>query len=165
MYSEFAIHPRNWISLESQVRYDMVHDHLNLAFHQLVFTPDDRWSWSIGHLYLHDGMWGNGTWSKNNFLVSTLFYRFNDNWGVRAQHYFNIETGYLQQQYYSVYRDLRSVTCALTFRVDNQQGSSPDYTVAFQLSFKAMPRHLGADAVDALQPGRRISDSRVFNAP
>jgi LPS-assembly protein len=149
LYSEFSIHPRDWIALESQVRYNMVHDHLDLAFHQVIFTPDDRWSWSIGHLYIHDGMWGYGTWSKNNFLVSTLFYRINDNWGIRAQHAFNIETGYLQQQYYSLYRDLRSVTCALTFRVDNQQLSPPDYTVAFQLSFKSMPRHLGADAVNA----------------
>jgi LPS-assembly protein len=149
LYSQFAIHPRDWLSLESQIRYDLNDEHLNLAFHQLVFTPGDRWSWGIGHLYLHDGMWGNGTWARNDFLVSTLFYRINDNWGIRAQHYFNIETGYLQQQAYSLYRDLRSVTCALTFRVENQQGGDPDYTVAFQLSFKSMPRHLGADAVSS----------------
>ena len=57
-------------------------------------------------------------------------------------------TGRLQQQYYSVYRDLRIMTCALTFRVEDAVGVPRDYTVAIQLSLKAMTtRHVGEDAV------------------
>ena len=44
----------------------------------------------------------------------------NDNWGLRTAHYFNAQDGRLQEQFYTIYRDLRSWTGALTFRaVDN----------------------------------------------
>ncbi|HEY1719108.1 MAG TPA: hypothetical protein VGH42_12550, partial [Verrucomicrobiae bacterium] len=54
----------------------------------------------------------------------------------------------LQQQFYSIYRDLRSWTGALTFRlIDNGVGPK-DFTVAFSFSLKASPKeHLGADVV------------------
>jgi hypothetical protein len=150
LYSEFAIHPRSWISLEEQLRYDTEGGHLNLAFHQLTFSPNDRWSWGIGHLYLRGGAWGGGMWDENDFISSTAFLRLNDNWGLRAQHDFNIVTGRLQQQYYSVYRDLRIWTCALTFRVEDSVNNSTDYTVALQFSLKASPsKRVGSDAVSA----------------
>ena len=78
-----------------------------------------------------------------------MFYRLNDNWGFRATHDFNAQEGRLQQQFYTIYRDMRSWTGALTFRViDNGNGQPRDYTVAFTFSLKANPRyHLGDDTV------------------
>ena len=68
---------------------------------------------------------------------------------MRAQHDFNIVTGRLQQQYYSVYRDLRSWTAALTFRVEDDINNNPDYTIAIQISLKAMPsKRVGSDTVN-----------------
>ena len=153
LYSQFAFHPRNWITLEEQLRYDTEGGHVNLSFHQLTFTPNDRWSWGIGHLYLRNGTWGGlptgAAWNENNFISSTAFLRVSDNWGLRAQHNFNVKTGRLQQQYYSIYRDLRSLTCALTFRVQQDLSSAPDYTVALQVSLKAIPaHHVGGDVVN-----------------
>jgi hypothetical protein len=77
-----------------------------------------------------------------------MFYRLNDNWGFRATHDFNAENGRLQQQFYTLYRDLRSWTGALTFRVIDNDTGPTDYTVAFTFSLKANPRyHLGDDTV------------------
>jgi hypothetical protein len=149
LYSALAIRLRPWLTLESQVRWDLQGGNLNLAFHQLTITPNDRWSWGIGHLYMRPGAWGGGMWQENDFISSTAFLRVSDNWGFRAQHNFNVLTGRLQQQYYSVYRDLRSWTLALTFRVQDTVKSTADYTVAVQLSLKAAPsRHLGEDTVN-----------------
>jgi hypothetical protein len=65
-------------------------------------------------------------------------------------HSFNAQTGRLQQQAYTCYRDLRSWTAALTFRVQDNVGSSPDFTFAFSLSLKANPAtRVGEDAVSA----------------
>lgn len=145
LYSDLVFRPRSWIELESQMRYDINNNHLNMSFHQVSFTPSDRWSWGIGHWYLHPGFVDTG----DNVISSTFFYRLNDNWGFRATHYFNAETGRLQEQYYSIYRDMRSWTAALTFRlIDNGGGQPLDYGVAFSLSLKAVPRfHLGEDTV------------------
>ena len=147
LYSSFAFRPRSWVTAESQLRYDLDRGNLNLAFHQLTFTPNDCWSWGISHWYLRNGFIDN---VENNFFASTFFLRVNDNWGLRAMHSFNAQTGRLQQQAYTCYRDLRSWTAALTFRVQDNVGSSPDFTFAFSLSLKANPAtRVGEDAVSA----------------
>ena len=50
LYSQLSFRPRSWVTFESQVRYDLDGGNLDLAFHQITFTPNDRWSWGIGHL-------------------------------------------------------------------------------------------------------------------
>ena len=55
-------------------------------------------------------------------------------------HYFEARTGSLQQQSYTVYRDLRSWTAALSFIFTDNVIGPKDYTVAFTFSLKAYPR-------------------------
>ena len=153
LYSDLAFKPRSWITLESQTRYDINSGDLNFAFEQLEFTPNTRWSWGLGYWYLRGGFLGSG----DNLITSTMFYRLNDNWGFRATHDFNAQEGRLQQQFYTLYRDMRSWTGALTFRViDDGNGRPRDFTVAFSFSLKANPRsHLGDDTV---QPYRLVGE-------
>lgn len=145
LYSYLTFKPRSWITFESQVRYDINDNHLNMAFHQMSFTPNDRWSFGIGHWYLHNGFIDTG----DDVITGSFFYRLNENWGLRAMEYFNAQSGHLQEQYYSLYRDMRSWTAALTLRViDNGGGQPVDYGVAFSISLKARPRyHVGDDTV------------------
>ncbi len=150
LYSEFSFRPRTWLTFESQVRYDVLGGNLNLAFHQLTFTPNNRWSWGLAHWYLRAGAWGNGVWQQSDYLSSTLFYRVNDNWGVRIQHNFDATSGRLQSQFYSLYRDMRSWTASLTVYVENNLGTPVDYGLSYQLSLKASPSSaVGADSVSA----------------
>jgi len=48
LYSDLTFKPRSWIVLNSQLRYAINGGDLNLAFHQLTFTPNERWSWGLG---------------------------------------------------------------------------------------------------------------------
>ena len=147
LYSALTFRPRSWLALESQLRYDINGSQLNLAFHQLTFTPNERWSWGLGHWYLHSGFPGSGL-GDNNYITSTFFYRLNDNWGLRATDNFNAQNGRMQEQFYSLYRDFRSWTGAVTFRVIDNATGPTDFTVAFSFSLKASPRmRLGGDAV------------------
>ena len=149
LYSSIAFKPRSWITFESQTRSDLNVGQLNMAFEQLTFAPNDRWSWGVGYWYLRGGMWGNSTWTENKVVTSTVFVRLGDNWGGRMTHNYNAVSGRLQEQFYTLYRDLRSLTGALTFRVANNIGSQPDYTIAIQLSLKGSPSMgVGEDAVN-----------------
>jgi len=145
LYSALSFRPRTWLTLESQVRYNPDTGDLNMAFHQVTFTPNDRWSWGISHWYLREGFVSP---DENNFIGNTVFYRVNDNWGLRTDHIFNADDGRLQQQAYTIMRDLRSWTASLTFRVENNERSSADFTVAVAFSLKAVPsQKLGEDAL------------------
>jgi hypothetical protein len=129
------------------LRYDINDSHLNLAFHQLTFTPNERWSWGLGHWYLRGSLLGNDV-GGDNFITSTYFYRLNDNWGLRLEHDFNAADGRLQEQFYTIYRDFRSWTGAVTFRVVDNGTGPEDFTIAISFSLKAAPKtHLGDDTV------------------
>lgn len=143
IYSDITFSPRSWISFESQTRYDLDLNRFRLAWHTLTLTPYRDWSWSLGHFYVHDDpILGTG----NNLLTSSFYYRFNENWGAHLGHQFEARNGRMVEQYYSVYRDFRSWTGALTLRVNDNGSGSDDVTVAFTFSLKAMPRFgLGAD--------------------
>ena len=144
LYSELSFRPRTWAIVESQFRYDVNHGDLNMSFHQLTLTPNETWNWGIGHWYLRDGFLGTG----NDLITSSLYYRLNNNWGAHAAHYYNIETGKLQEQLYTLYRDLRSWTGAITMRLMDNGSGPMDFTIAFTISLKAAPRsHLGDDSI------------------
>jgi LPS-assembly protein len=149
LYSALAFKPRTWLTLESQTRYDTAQRNLNMAFEQLTFAPNDRWSWGLGYWYLRGGTWGNSTWTENNLVTSTFFVRLGDNWGARMSHNYNLVTSRLQDQFYTVYRDLRSWTSAVTFRVANNPTGDTDFTIALVLSLKAAPVvSVGEDVVN-----------------
>jgi LPS-assembly protein len=150
VYSDLVAHPRSWISFESQTRFDIDNRDWRMAFNSLTLKPNDVWSWNIGHFYLRDDLRPVPTalGVGNNLILSTLYCRLNENWGLRATHHFEARTGRMEEQDYSVYRDLRSWTAALTFRVRDNPGQSDDFTVAFSFSLKARPRYgLGSDVV------------------
>jgi hypothetical protein len=88
----------------------------------------------------------------SDLIRSTLFYRLNENWGLRASHYYDLRESRLREQFYSIYRDLRSWTAALTCRVRDPQNGQNDVTVALTLSLKALPRYgAGDDVVEPYQ--------------
>jgi LPS-assembly protein len=150
LYSDLVFRPRSWLALESQTRYDLGNDQFRLSFLNLTLQPNDVWSWGIGHLYVRDDLNPTPTalQSGNNSLLSTLYLRVNENWGLRARHQYDVRGGWLQEQDYSVYRDLRNWTAALSFRVRDSQTTANDWGVAFTFSLKARPKfQVGGDSV------------------
>ena len=147
LWSDLIFRPRNWLSYESQLRLDVDHGDLRMAFNNLTLAPNDRWSWGLGHLYLHDGTPSALSVGVEN-ITSTIFYRLNEDWSFRASHYYDIRNGRLQEQFYTLYHDFRSWTGALSLRVRDNNDGREDFTVAFTFSLKAFPRFgVGTDTV------------------
>ena len=76
---------------------------------------------------------------------------------------YEAQYGGLQQQVYSIYRDLRSWTAALLFRITEGPGQPTDFTVAVTFSLKAFPRFgLGSDSD---RPGATFNGANLFDPP
>ena len=75
----------------------------------------------------------------------------NEYWGARINEQFEAEDGVMQQQLYSIYRDLRSWTSALTFRITQGPNQPTDLSIVFTFSLKAFPRYTLNRETD--QPG------------
>lgn len=147
VFSDLDFRPRRWITFTSENRYDADNGHWLQAYHTLTLEPNNVWSASLGHRYLRDDF-ARGLGAGNNLILSTIYCRLNENWGLRASHLFEARDGTLEEQYYTVYRDLRSWTSALTFRIRDNRAGPTDFTVAVTFSLKAYPRFgVGEDKV------------------
>jgi hypothetical protein len=151
IYSDLDFKSRSWVTLSSETRYSTREDRFREANHILTLQPGEDWSVSLGHRYRIDTVeLGRG----NDLILGTVYYRLNENWGLRISEQFEARDSVLEYQYYTVYRDFRSWTGALTLRIRDERVGPTDYTVAVTLSLKAFPRYgLGDDAV---KPSRLI---------
>jgi len=143
LYSDLTFKPRSWLTLESLTRYEIEGGQFRMSLTAATFQPNNLWSWTFGQFYLRDDLSGSPTalGVGNNIFTSTLLFRLNENWGFRASHYFDARSGTLQEQDYSIYRDLRSWTAALAFRWRDNSNGSTDFSFAFTFSLKAAPRY------------------------
>ena len=145
IYSDLDFQPRSWITFNSETRYDLKSRQWREANHTLTLSPNNAWSWSAGHRYLRSDP-TLGPDSGNNTILSSFYIRFSENWAARLQHRFEARDGTLEEQYYTLYRDFRSWTAGLTFRVRDSRIGPTDYGVAVTFSLKAIPRFkLGDD--------------------
>ena len=144
LYSDLTFKPRSWLTIESLTRYEITDGLLRMSLTAVTLHPADTWSWTLGQFYLRNDYSSSPTalGQGNNLFISTLLLRLNENWGFRASQRFEAQTGTMQDQAYTIYRDMRSWTAALSVRLRNGGGSTPnDFTVAFTFSFKAAPRY------------------------
>jgi LPS-assembly protein len=146
-FSDLDFKPRSWLTLSSETRTALDEGYLRYANHSLTLEPNDIWSISLGHLYVRDDP-AFGLNSGASLIRSSIYYRLNENWGWRMTHYYDAHDWNMQEQYYTVYRDLRNWTSAFTFRVRDRGNGVTEYTAAVTFSLKAFPRYgLGHDRV------------------
>lgn len=150
LYSDLDFSPRQWITLNSQIRYDINGRDWRETNHRLTLLPNDTWSWTFGHRYLKDNPATYG--AGNNLLSSSLYYKVNENWAFRSSQYFEARDGVLEEQQYTIYRDLRSWTAGLTLRLRDNRQAREDWAVVLTFQLKAFPRFaLGRDSDHADQ--------------
>lgn len=144
VYSEADFKPWRWLSVNSEIRVDPNAAVLRESQTSAILQPGSDWSLGVTHRYTRDDpLLGQG----GNLLGTRLYLRFSENWGFRTSHYYEIKEQILEEQYYTVYRDLRSFTAALTFRIRDSLTEGDDFTVALSISLKAFPRfRTGQDA-------------------
>jgi len=90
---------------------------------------------SVGHRYLNDNPF---------FLNSSLFlvggyYRIDDNWGIGAQEQYEATTSTLEEQRYSIYRDLSSWVASFGGVIRDNKGVK-EYGILFTVTLKAVPK-------------------------
>lgn len=140
IFSELDFKPSSWLTFTSETRYDVNRHEWRLADHRAVIQPQDFWSVSVGHRYfLADASFGTNA-VNNNLITSSVFFRLNENWGFRMSQHFEARDGTIEEHFYSIYRDFRSWTGALTCRLRDSRNGRDDFTIGFTFSLKAISR-------------------------
>jgi len=90
---------------------------------------------SVGHRYLND----NPFFQNSSLFVVGGYYRLNDNWGVGAQEQYEATTSTLEEQRYSIYRDLSSWVASVGGVIRDNNGVK-EYGLLFTITLKAFPK-------------------------
>jgi hypothetical protein len=101
----------------------------------IAVQPLSNLSVSISHRYLN----GNPFFDNSSLYVVGGYYRFNDNWGVGVSEQYEANTGVIEQQRYSVYRDLTSWVASVG-AVIRDNGGVKEYGVLLTFTLKALPK-------------------------
>jgi len=167
VYSDMDLRPRSWLTLSSSSRYDTVSNRWRESIESINVHPSTTWSLSLSYDYLinNDPEFQTYTGEDvpgHNLITASFYYRMNENWGLHVLEQYEAQNGSLQQQSYSIYRDLRSWTASLMFRITEGPGQPSDFTVALMFSLKAFPRFgLGSDSN---RPGSLFSGPALTDA-
>lgn len=144
LYSDLDFSPRSWIVLNSEIRYGINEERWREINHRLTLLPNDQWNWTLGNRFLRQDLATVGL--GNNIYYSALVLRLNENWAIRASHHFEARDGTLEEQYYTLYRDLRSWTAGLTLRLRDNRLAGDEWAIALTFQLKAFPTiKLGED--------------------
>jgi hypothetical protein len=90
---------------------------------------------SFGHRYLNQ----NPFFDNSSLYVLSGYYRINDNWGIGIQEQYEGTSGILEQQRYSIYRDLTSWVASIGAIV-RDNGGVKEYGVLLTFTLKALPK-------------------------
>jgi lipopolysaccharide export system protein LptA len=90
---------------------------------------------NVGHRYLNS----NPFFDNSSLFLVGGYYRIDDNWGVGVQEQYEATTKTLEEQRYSVYRDLTSWVASFGGVIRDNQGVK-EYGLLFTVTLKAFPK-------------------------
>jgi LPS-assembly protein len=90
---------------------------------------------NVGHRYLNN----NPFFENSSLFLVGGYYRIDDNWGVGVQEQYEATSKTLEEQRYSVYRDLSSWVASVGGVIRDNQGVK-EYGLLFTVTLKAFPK-------------------------
>ncbi len=90
---------------------------------------------NVGHRYLNS----NPFFENSSLFLVGGYYRIDDNWGVGVQEQYEATSKTLEEQRYSVYRDLSSWVASFGGVIRDNQGVK-EYGLLFTVTLKAFPK-------------------------
>ena len=138
LYNDFYWNPVPWLRVTQDTQLPLGSSDYNFTEINTAITwmPSKYISWTLGHQYLSH----HPLFVDSSLLTSRVYLRVNDTWGFDMSHIYEIATGQLQFQSYSIHRDLTSWTSSFGVLVRQNSGAANDYGLILSFTLKAFPQ-------------------------
>lgn len=149
-YSSLSFSPRDWLSFTTENRVNSDTGDMRESSNYLNLHPSPDWSLGFGYRFMEERpIVGYPDLYSNSLFMGRFTLRLNENYAFRTRLQFEARDGTLEEQEYTLYRDLRSWVAAFRFKVrDNREGPM-DFSVSFGFQLKMMASPvLGGDVDD-----------------
>ncbi len=135
LFNTFHFQPVPWAQLAVTSQFPAFDKGFTEVNTRVIFQPVSNFQFSVGHRYLNN----NPFFLDSSLYTVGAYYRISDNWGVSALEQYEAETGLVESQRYSVYRDLSSWVASVGAIIRNN-GSVKEYGVLLTFTLKAFPK-------------------------
>lgn len=136
LYNDITWSPLPWLGVNLETQFPIINDGSGYSevAARFRFMPNENVEFSIGNRYLNN----HPVHLDSNRYDASAFIRLNDNWGVGALQYWEMDDGVLEVQQYTIHRDFNHWVASLGFtardnRLDNEYG------VVFSFTLKDFP--------------------------
>jgi len=136
LYNDLRWQPVPWISfgLESQLPISGDSADFSEWRNYLRFMPDETWTISLGYNHLS----GHPLFVDSNRLHLQLYKHLNEDWGVDTRHTFEMDDGVMEEQRYTLHRDLGNWVAAMGVSARDNRFEE-EYGLVFTLTLKDFP--------------------------
>lgn len=151
VFSRLRFSPLPWASLAVSSQLPLLSNGFTELNTSVAFQPTAKLALRFDHRFLNE----NPFFQNSSLYSLSAYYRIDDNWGAGAYGRYEASTGFLEEQRYTVYRDLTSWVASLGAVIRNN-GSVKEYGFLLTFTLKALPK-LGFDF--NYDPGAQGGDS------
>ncbi len=128
--------PYPWMYLLSNMTVNTQKNTMASLGTDLVANGGDKWQVAIGQRY------ENTTTGSTKLFTLDGMYKINNKWRIRAYERLNAETKIVEEQEYTIYRDLHCWIAEFTYNIKDTAGEqSLNQSVWFMLRLKAFPEY------------------------
>ncbi|MGZ5018967.1 MAG: LPS-assembly protein LptD [Chthoniobacterales bacterium] len=135
LYNRLRFAPVPWASLAVSAQLPAFATGFTEVNTNVHFQPLANLQVDFGHRYLNN----NPFFTDSSLYSGAVYYRIDDNWGVGAYERYEAATNILEEQRYSVYRDLTSWVASLG-AIIRDNGGVKEYGVLLTFTLKALPK-------------------------
>jgi LPS-assembly protein len=127
---ELELVPYSWMYIVSKMTVSTKHSNVQTLNTDIVATGGENWSLAVGQRYEN-----TPTGGANVFTMDGQ-YKINNKWRIRAYERLSIQKGYIEEQEYTLTRDLHCWVAELTYNLRDS-----DQTLWFLIRVKAFPEY------------------------
>src|ERR1700730_10498219 len=135
LFNNIRFTPLPWVSLSVNSQVPAFDKGFTEVDTVATVQPLANLQFNVAHRYLN----GNPFFQNSSLFVVGGYCRLNDNWGIAVQEQYEATTGLLEEQRYSVYRDLTSWVASFGGVIRDNSGVK-QYGLLFTVTLKAFPK-------------------------
>lgn len=135
VFNRLTFTPVPWATLSIDSQLPILDKGFKEFDTSISFKPSANSVLTVSHRYLQ----GNPLFLDSSLFTVGGYYRLDDNWGFGFVEQYEADTNILEQQRYSIYRDLSSWVASLGAVITNN-GGVKEYGVLLTFTLKAFPK-------------------------
>jgi len=135
LFNKVSFTPVPWASFGISSQLPVFEEGFTEVNASVSIQPVANLQVNLGHRYLNQ----NPFFANSSLYTLSGYYRINDNWGVGVQGQYEGITGVLEQQRYSIYRDLTSWVASVG-AIIRDNGGVKEYGLLLTFTLKALPK-------------------------